>query len=97
MTRRPRGVDSKRVTKRWRCTVCGEMCILIGRCPVHPEARRVEWTATLNAAYRAQLGRLERGEEPEKHAGLLGNTYELAARYAREWRAAKTEDVRGEA
>lgn len=48
----------------------------------------LEWTPTLAAAYRAQLGHAERGEPFEQYDGLLGNTYTLAARYVTKWRQA---------
>lgn len=90
-------VRFKRVRKWWRCAECGgQFPSSAPGCREHPQALMYAWTETLAAAYRVQLTRLERGEGPEVHEGLTGNTWEIAWRLAVKWNPRLvTDEVRG--
>lgn len=80
----------RRVKRFWRCRACGSpLAEVYGAgvpaCEDHPQGMVLEWTRELAAAYRAQLQRAERGESPEEHAGLRGNTYRVAAGCVERW------------
>jgi hypothetical protein len=47
----------------------------------------IEWTGELAQAYRVQADLIRQGNEPIRLSGLIGNTYEVAARYVRVWEA----------
>ena len=74
-----------RIHQWWRCAGCGAQLRRNEDCQEHPRALRIRWGEPMASAYRVQLERAERGEEPEKHEGLLGNTYVLAARFVARW------------
>lgn len=82
----------RRMKGMWRCYECGAplpevYAMPLPVCEAHPRAQIVEWTARLAAAYRVQLERAERGEEPEKHDGMTGVTFDRAARFVARWGA----------
>ena len=86
-------MHQKRVRKWWRCAECGrQFASSAPGCQEHPKALMHEWTRQLAAAYRTQVMAIERGEEPVSMMGLMGNTFELAAKLARRW-AKKTQEA----
>lgn len=88
-------VRFKRVRKWWRCAECGrQFASSAPGCQEHPRVLMYEWTPSLNAAYRAQLQHLERGEPQERHVGLLGNTWEVAWRLAVKWNPRLSSEAR---
>lgn len=71
---------------RGRCAVCGEFLHARGQqCGRHPGQMVIEWTGELAQAYRVQADLIRAGNEPIRLPGLIGNTYEVAARYVRAW------------
>jgi hypothetical protein len=74
--------------KQWRgrCAVCGEFLFARGQhCSRHPGQMVIEWTGEMAQAYRVQADLIRDGREPVKLSGLVGNRYEVAARYVRLW------------
>lgn len=79
----------RRAQKQWRCGVCGNLLFGSDDCKGHPGQLRIEWTSEFRQAYAIQSDLLRAGKEPLKLEGLVGNRYELAARYARQWEMEK--------
>jgi len=74
--------------RQWRCSICGHLLFGNEDCPVHAGQMRIAWTDEFRLAYAVQSDRIRRGKEPLKLEGLVGNRYELAARYVRLWEKA---------
>lgn len=71
---------------RGRCAVCGEFLHARGQqCGRHPGQLVIEWTGDLAQAYRVQADLVRAGREPLRLEGIVGNRYEVAARYVRLW------------
>lgn len=69
-----------------RCAVCGEFLFVRGQhCEHHPGQMVIEWNERMATAYRVQADLIRAGNEPLRLEGLVGNTYEVAARYVRQW------------